>query len=97
MRLKMKKNKSIVSSLIPSTNVGVANEYGSDDTLSLRNGEYHGIFLKVEKKEVCHNSRFHSCFCVYRKTLFPYITMTHSLNSSKHESFSSVEIVRYYK
>jgi len=48
----MKKNKSIVSSLIPSTNVGLANEYVSDDTLSLRNSEYHGIVLKVRKKKM---------------------------------------------
>jgi len=61
----MKNNKSIVSSLIPSTNVGEENEYGSDDTLSLRNSEYHGIVLKIKKKKYATTHVFIRAFvCV---------------------------------
>jgi len=46
-------------------NVGEANEYGSDDTLSLPNSEYHGIVLKVKKKKYATTHVFIRAFvCV---------------------------------
>ncbi len=60
----------MVSSLIPSINVGWSNEYVSDDRLSFPNGQYHGIYLKVENNYATTHAFIRSSLmyhCVYGK------------------------------
>jgi hypothetical protein len=87
-------NRSIVSSLIPSINDELSNEYVSNRTLSFLNGQYHDIFLKAKKKEevtaqltlpfLLHETDYYTC----RKIVFSHTMMTHPLWVSLHIIFA---------
>lgn len=77
--LRVKMNRSIVSSLMPSISVVSCMEYVSGNVLSFPNGQYQGIVLKV--KHIIPRLTFlfvlrnvHGCAC--RQDTFTHRKMT---------------------